>query len=72
MSSADQVTVRAIAGNDRCMECGMKSPQWASVSFGTVFCLECSGVHRYVLFPRSHWYSFYSTFPPKNAATSKK
>jgi hypothetical protein len=26
---------------------GMKNPQWASVSFGTVFCLECSGVHRY-------------------------
>jgi len=24
----------------------MKSPQWASVSFGTLFCLECSGVHR--------------------------
>jgi hypothetical protein len=24
----------------------MKTPQWASVSFGTIFCLECSGVHR--------------------------
>lgn len=46
MSSADQAIVKAIPGNDRCMECGMKSPQWASVSFGTVFCLECSGVHR--------------------------
>jgi hypothetical protein len=30
------------------MECGMKGPQWASVSFGTIFCLDCSGVHRYV------------------------
>lgn len=46
MSSADQAIIKALPGNDRCMECGMKSPQWASVSFGTVFCLECSGVHR--------------------------
>lgn len=46
MSSADQAIIKALPGNDKCMECGMKSPQWASVSFGTVFCLECSGVHR--------------------------
>lgn len=46
MSSAEQAIIKALPGNDRCMECGMKSPQWASVSFGTVFCLECSGVHR--------------------------
>lgn len=46
MSSADQAIIKAMPGNDRCMECGMKSPQWASVSFGTIFCLECSGIHR--------------------------
>lgn len=46
MSSSDQAIIRAMPGNDSCMECGMKSPQWASVSFGTLFCLECSGVHR--------------------------
>jgi len=46
MSPGDQVVIKALPGNDRCMECGMKSPQWASVSFGTIFCLECSGVHR--------------------------
>lgn len=46
MSTADQAIIKALPGNDRCMECGMKHPQWASVSFGTVFCLECSGVHR--------------------------
>lgn len=46
MSSGDHAIIKALPGNDRCMECGMKHPQWASVSFGTVFCLECSGVHR--------------------------
>jgi len=48
MSPADQAVIKALPGNNACMECGMKHPQWASVSFGTVFCLECSGVHRYV------------------------
>mmetsp|Transcript_927 Transcript_927/g.1158 ORF Transcript_927/g.1158 Transcript_927/m.1158 type:complete len:476 (-) Transcript_927:218-1645(-) len=46
MTAQDQAIVKAIPGNSRCAECGMKNPQWASVSFGTVFCLECSGVHR--------------------------
>lgn len=46
MTAADQAIVKKIPGNDKCCDCGMKSPQWASVSFGTVFCLDCSGVHR--------------------------
>jgi len=46
MNAADLKVVKAIPGNDRCCDCGMKHPQWASVSFGNVFCLECSGVHR--------------------------
>uniref|UniRef100_A0A7S4JPG9 Arf-GAP domain-containing protein n=1 Tax=Odontella aurita TaxID=265563 RepID=A0A7S4JPG9_9STRA len=46
MTPADQKVVKVIPGNSQCAECGMKNPQWASVSFGTVFCLECSGVHR--------------------------
>mmetsp|Transcript_14382 Transcript_14382/g.21412 ORF Transcript_14382/g.21412 Transcript_14382/m.21412 type:complete len:455 (+) Transcript_14382:223-1587(+) len=46
MNAADLKVVKAIPGNDKCCDCGMKHPQWASVSFGNVFCLECSGVHR--------------------------
>lgn len=46
MTAADQAVVKALPGNDQCCDCGMKNPQWASVSFGNVFCLECSGVHR--------------------------
>lgn len=46
MNASDLQVVKAIPGNDKCCDCGMKHPQWASVSFGNVFCLECSGVHR--------------------------
>jgi hypothetical protein len=46
MNAEDLKIVKAIPGNDKCCDCGMKHPQWASVSFGNVFCLECSGVHR--------------------------
>jgi len=42
----ERKTIRSLPGNDRCIDCGASDPQWASVTFGTVFCLECSGPHR--------------------------
>jgi Putative GTPase activating protein for Arf len=50
MTARDQMVIKALPGNNQCVDCGMKNPDWASVSFGTIFCLECSGVHRYVHF----------------------
>lgn len=46
MSRPDQMIVKALPGNTNCCDCGANNPEWASVSFGNVFCLECSGVHR--------------------------
>lgn len=41
-----QSEIRALPGNTVCADCNTKGPQWASISFGSMFCLECSGVHR--------------------------
>ena len=38
--------LRALPGNDRCADCGERLPTWASLSHGTVICLQCSGRHR--------------------------
>lgn len=37
---------KADGGNSKCVDCGTNTPLWASLSYGTYFCLECSGVHR--------------------------
>jgi ADP-ribosylation factor GTPase-activating protein 1 len=38
--------LRGIPGNDVCVDCTARNPQWASVSLGVFMCLECSGQHR--------------------------
>ena len=40
------VAVVALPGNAVCADCSAKAPQWASVTFGSLLCLECSGAHR--------------------------
>jgi hypothetical protein len=38
--------LRSIPGNTRCVDCGSPNPDWASVSYGVLLCVQCSGRHR--------------------------
>lgn len=38
--------LKSIKGNHRCVDCGELDPQWATVSYGALLCLQCSGRHR--------------------------
>jgi hypothetical protein len=38
--------IRQMKGNHRCIDCNYPQPDWASVSFGVLFCIDCSGKHR--------------------------
>merc|ERR1719361_2755851 len=42
--SAEQILV--IPGNEVCADCGARDPQWASINWGVVLCIECGGIHR--------------------------
>ena len=46
MEKQDRSIISALPGNDKCIDCGESYPLWASVKFGTLFCLDCSGKHR--------------------------
>uniref|UniRef100_A0A7S4QYP8 Arf-GAP domain-containing protein n=1 Tax=Alexandrium monilatum TaxID=311494 RepID=A0A7S4QYP8_9DINO len=41
-----EARIRAMPGNQTCADCSNIKPQWASVTYGTLVCLECSGQHR--------------------------
>jgi len=35
-----------LPGNKRCVDCNCVGPQWATVTYGALLCIECSGRHR--------------------------
>ena len=46
MTPSTLESIRLIKGNDQCIDCSHPHPDWASVTFGTLFCIDCSGKHR--------------------------
>lgn len=38
--------LKQIKGNDICVDCGAQDPEWASLTYGVLLCLSCSGRHR--------------------------
>ena len=46
MSEAEYRAIASLEGNDQCADCGADDTEWASVTFGTLLCAECSGIHR--------------------------
>jgi ADP-ribosylation factor GTPase-activating protein 1 len=46
MTSKLQAEIFGMDGNKVCCDCPARNPQWATVTYGTLMCLECSGLHR--------------------------
>ena len=47
MRPEDHNALAKLPGNDVCIDCGFsKEVEWASVSFGILFCSRCSEVHK--------------------------
>ena len=38
--------MRNLPGNEKCVDCGQRQPEWASISHGTLLCICCAGQHR--------------------------
>jgi Putative GTPase activating protein for Arf len=46
MDPVDWKMISKLAGNNNCIDCNAKYPEWGSVSFGILFCTRCCSGHR--------------------------
>lgn len=47
--SADNMSIQAmknVPGNHSCVDCDAPNPVWATLNYGALICIECSGIHR--------------------------
>ena len=49
MNDEEYELLQNYPGNSLCMDCQCRETEWASVTFGILFCADCSGAHRYVV-----------------------
>lgn len=38
--------IRSLPGNKSCVDCKAKNPDWATVSYGALLCMNCAAKHR--------------------------
>ncbi len=46
LTDAAKRAIKTIPGNSHCADCRAEAPDWASISFGILVCIQCSGIHR--------------------------
>ena len=45
MSQAVLARIRHLPGNDRCCDCGVARPKWASITLSSLVCIKCASAH---------------------------
>ena len=46
MSRPVRTKLRNLPGNDKCCDCGIAQPEWASITLSSLVCINCAVAHR--------------------------